>query len=525
MSRPGFVLSVDERTPPLLVHEGEGFRLERLPLGTNVIYPPDSLPGIRNVDAAIARAVHNPVGIEPLPELLKPGMRLTIVFDDLSLPLPPMQTPDVRQRVIEQVLELAARAGVDDVELIAANSLHRRMTPAELKRTVGERVFRSFYPDHLRNHDAEDREDLVELGKTKHGEVVELNRRAMESDLVVYVNITLTSMSGGPKSLSVGLASYRSLRHHHNVHTLRHSRSFNDPPNSAMHHSYERMKDLIGEHVKVFQIETTLNNDTFPSSMGFLNKREWEWNIADQAAYVAVKRGNELLPAKARRKIWQSTAAPYGVTGVNAGVPSQVHPITLQNVHRQQLTEVNGQADVAIFGLPYICPYNVNSIMNPILVMSLGLGYFFNLYKNKPIVREGGTAIFYHPVPPEFHSVHHPSYIDFFDEVLTESIDPVVLETKYEEQFATDPWYIQLYRKSYAYHGVHPFYMWYWGAHALEHLGEVIFVGGNRRTTSRMGFKAASTLADALEIASHSVGRSPSISYLHAPPLVMADVR
>ena len=28
MSRPGFVLEVDDRTPPLVVHEGLGFRLE-----------------------------------------------------------------------------------------------------------------------------------------------------------------------------------------------------------------------------------------------------------------------------------------------------------------------------------------------------------------------------------------------------------------------------------------------------------------------------------------------------------------
>ena len=47
---------------------------------------------------------------EPLRELLRPGMRLTIAFDDISLPLPPMRTPDVRQQVIEQVLELAAAA-------------------------------------------------------------------------------------------------------------------------------------------------------------------------------------------------------------------------------------------------------------------------------------------------------------------------------------------------------------------------------------------------------------------------------
>jgi lactate racemase-like protein len=525
MSRPGFVLEVDERTPPLLVHQGEGFRLEPLPLGSRVIYPPDSLPGIRLVEAAIDRALRNPTGIEPLPELLKPGMRLTIVFDDLSLPLPPMRAPDVRQRVIEQVLEMAAGAGVDDVELIAANSLHRRMTSAELRHVVGDRVFRAFSPGHLRNHDAEDRQNLTHLGKTKHGEDVEINRRAAESDLIVYVNITLTAMSGGPKSVSVGLASYRSLRHHHNVHTLRQSRSFNDPPQSAMHHSYDRMAGLIDSHLKVFQIEVTLNNDVFPSATRFLNKREWEWSLSDQASYLAVRRANGLLRPMARHRLWQSTAAPYGITGVNAGAPAEVHPKTLANLYRQQLTEVDGQADVAIFGLPFICPYNVNSIMNPILVMSLGLGYFFNLYRGRPIVREGGVAIFYHPVPDEFHPVHHPSYIDFFEEILTETTDPLVLENKYEEQFATDPWYIQLYRKSYAYHGVHPFYMWYWGAHAMEHLSEVIFVGGNRKTTGRMGFRSATTLADALEIASPVVGSSPSISYLHAPPLVLADVR
>ncbi len=525
MSRPGFVLEVDERTPPLLIHQGEGFRLENLPLGSRVIYPPDSLPGIRDVDAAVRRALLHPHGMEPLPELLRPGMRLTIVFDDLSIPLPQMRTPDIRQRVIEHVLELAAAKGIDDVELIAANALHRRMTPTELKRVVGERVFRAFFPEHLKNHDAEDRDNLAHLGVTPHGEDVEINRRAAESDLIVYVNITLTAMSGGPKSVSVGLASYRSLRHHHNVHTLRHSRSFNDPPNSAMHSSYNRMADLLAQNVKIFTVEATVNNDTFPSSMGFLNKREWEWNLADQASYLAVKRANELAPAKVRRKIWQSTVAPYGITGVHAGDPAEVHPLTLANVHRQQLVEVDGPADVGILGLPYICPYNVNSIMNPILVTCLGLGYFFNLYRNQPIVRQGGALIMYHPMPNEFHPVHHPSYIDFFEEVLAETTDPVAIETKYEEQFATDPWYIHLYRNSYAYHGVHPFYMWYWGAHALEHLGDVIFVGADRKTAGRFGFRAASTLGDALEMASHTVGTSPQITYLHTPPLAMADVR
>ena len=45
--RPGFVLEVDERTPPLLVHRGDGMSLERFPLGTRVVYPPEPLPGLR----------------------------------------------------------------------------------------------------------------------------------------------------------------------------------------------------------------------------------------------------------------------------------------------------------------------------------------------------------------------------------------------------------------------------------------------------------------------------------------------
>ena len=128
--------------------------------------------------------------------------------------------------------------------------------------------------------------------------------------------------------------------------------------------------------------------------------------------------------------------------------------------------------------------------MNPILVMCTGLGYFFNLYRGKPLVREGGVLIMTHPTPWEFHPVHHPSYIDFFEQVLADTTDPVEIEPRYEKGFAEDEWYRHLYRTSYAYHGVHPFYMWYWGAHALQHLGRVIIVGGEPRAVRRLGLHA-----------------------------------
>jgi hypothetical protein len=524
--RPGFVLEVDRSTPPTLFMHGEGFRLERLPVGSRVIYPAEALPVLKDPDAAIRHALEHPVESAPLRDLLFPGMKLTIAFDDISLPLPPMQRPDVRQRVIEAVLDVAAEAGVDDVHIIAALALHRRMNEAELRHALGDRVYDAFAPSGaLYNHDAEDRDNLVFLGETEQGEEVEINKRAAESDLLVYVNINLVAMDGGHKSTATGLASYRSLRHHHNVKTMQHSRSFMDRHKSELHSSNWRMGEVIRKAgVKIFQIETTLNNDTFPKPFDFLQKREWEWKARDRATFIASSKALDKTPFGVKNKIFQSILAPHDMTSVQAGAIEPVHEITTAKVHEQQLVHVEGQTDVLTMGLPYICPYNVNSIMNPILVACLGLGYFFNLYRGKPLVREGGVLIMSHPTPWAFNPVHHPSYIDFFEQVLSETTDPLEIEAKYEKSFAEDEWYRHLYRTSYAYHGVHPFYMWYWCAHALQHLGAVIIVGGDAKAVRRLGFKPATTLRDALEMAEDVVGRDPSITHLHAPPILLADV-
>lgn len=530
MPRPGFVLDVDRSTPPVLFHHGEQFRLEKLPAGrSRIIYPAEPLAPLDDIDGAIRNALANPIGDSaPLADLLFPGMKLTIAFDDISLPLPPMKRPDIRQRVIEAVLDIAAAKGVDDVHLIAALALHRRMTEAELRHAVGDRVYEAFAPHGLLyNHDAEDPDNLEFLGTTDKGEEVEINKRAATSDLIVYVNINLVSMDGGWKSTATGLASYRSLRHHHNVHTMQHSRSFMDRHKSELHHSNWRMgKVLRDAGVKVFQIETTMNNDVFGTEgpMSVLQKREWEWSPKDRAIFLGMQKGLDRMSPRMRRSVFQSWKAPHQMTSVQAGEVEAVHEVTTANVFEQHLVPVEGQTDILTMGLPYICPYNVNSIMNPILVMCLGLGYFFNLYRGKPPVREGGVLIMSHPTPWDFHPVHHPSYIDFFEQVLAESTDPKVIEATWEKQYAEDEWYRHLYRTSYAYHGVHPFYMWYWGSHAMQHLGRVIIVGGDVRSVRRLGFQPASTLQDALEMASDVVGRDATITHLKNPPILMADV-
>ena len=318
-ARRGLVLDVDRTTPPIVFHHGEGFRFEKLPVGSRVIYPNEPLEPLEDVDSAIRHALANPLGDSPpLDALLTPGMKLTIAFDDISLPLPQMQAPDIRGRIIEQVLDLAAASGVDDVHLIAALALHRRMTEAELRHAVGDRVYDAFAPNgQLYNFDAEDPEGLTHLGETDHGEEVVISKRAVESDLIVYVNINLVSMDGGHKSVATGLSGYAALRHHHNVHTMRHSKSFMDQEKSELHTKNWRQGRLIQEAgVKIFQIETTLNNDTFPSPWDFLQKREWEMTAKDRVMLLGTKKVLDKIPRRSARSIFQGIRAPFGLTSM-----------------------------------------------------------------------------------------------------------------------------------------------------------------------------------------------------------------
>ncbi|HUC31953.1 MAG TPA: lactate racemase domain-containing protein [Ilumatobacteraceae bacterium] len=529
MPRPGFVLDVDKSTPPILFWRGENFSLEKLPADrSRVIYPPEPLPAIRDIDGAIRRALLNPHDQDPLPALLFAGMKLTICFDDVSLPLPKMRRPDVRQRVIEAVLDLAADAGVDDVHLIAALGLHRRMHEYELRHALGDRVYDAFHPRGLLyQHDAEDFDNLAVIGETPEGEVLEINKRVADSDLVVYVNINSVPMDGGWKSITTGVASYRSLQAHHTGHTLQHTRSLmGGREHSALHQSIWRLGKVLRDNgPKIFQIESTLNTDMFPKEFSFVATREWEWSPRERATFIASTKALNRMPVRAARKMFHGLHSPHQMTSVQAGETSAVHELTLAKVYEQQLVEVEGQTDILTLGIPFVSPYNPDGVMNPVLVMCMGLGYLFNMYRNKPLVREGGVVIMTHPTYRDFNPVHHPSYIDFFEQVLPDTTDPVVMGEKWERQFAEDEWYRHLYRTGNAYHGVHPFYAWYWGAHGQQWAGKVIIVGGDPPTVRRLGFTPASTMNDALEIAADVVGRSPSITHLHVPALLVADVK
>ncbi len=524
MSHP-CVVTLDSRSAPRVLFAGDRLVEVDLPTGTRVVYPKPPLEPLKDVDAAIRYAINHPHNSEPLYAKLRPGMKVTIAVDDISLPLPPMKRPDIRERVCTIVLDLLADHGVDDVEIIIATSVHRRMKEFEVRHMLGDKIVDAYWPRKLYNHDAENAANMKYVGATDEGEEVELNKRAVESDLVIYVNLNFVPMDGGHKSVAVGLCGYRSLRAHHNPRVMRDCHSYMDPSSSALNTSVMRMGKLTNKHLNVFTIETTVNNRMFDRPLDFLSRNEDDLSAAEKSALRALTFTLGKLPQPARQAIFDRVPSPYGVTGVFAGETEAVHAHTLKRSYEQYLVPVTGQADILVTGVPNISPYNVHSFLNPLLVQCQADGYLFNLYKGVPMVKKGGTMIILHPCTDQFDNEHHAPYIEFVHRLLPETRDAMELHKRYEAKFAANPAYIEMYRSGHAYHPTHPFFMWYWGEAGRQHLGRMIVVGAdNEYIPKLMGWETARTMDEALRMAKKTAPPNPDILALHIAPLFMTEM-
>lgn len=525
MNHPCLV-TLERDSAPRVLFSGDRLVEVDLPPGTRCIYPKPPAEGLKDPDAAIRYAINHPLGSEPLYAKLTPGMKVTIAIDDISVPLPPMKRPDARERVLTIVLRLLADHGVEDIELIVATGIHRRMKPNEIRHMVGDKIFDAYYPDRLYNHDAEDKNNLVEIGTTRHGDVLELNRRAAESDLLIYVNLNFVAMNGGQKSVAVGLCSYKSLRPHHNPRTIAASDSYMDPKRSKLATDIELMGRVAHKHLNIFTIETTVNNRMFDRSLEFLTKNEDDLSGSERLKLKALVMATSKLPQPARQAIFDKFPAPYEITGVVAGATDAVHEQTIARNFDQYLVPIDGQADVLVTGIPFISPYNVHAYLNPLLVQVLAQGYLFNMYRNAPLVKKGGTLIITHPCTDKFDHEQHAPYIDFVHRLLPETRDSETLRNRYEEKFAQDPAFIQMFRTGYAYHPAHPFFMWYWGENGRQHLGRVIVVGAdNEYIPKLLGWETAPNMEEALYRAKGGELKSLDVTLLKVPPIVMGDVR
>jgi len=231
-----------------------------------------------------------------------------------------------------------------------------------------------------------------------------------------------------------------------------------------------------------------------------------------------------MTPEPLRKILLRGVRGAYDPIAMNAGDIDAVHSRTLEVLKGQLHVTSPRQYDTLVFGLPDLSPYAVGARINPVLVVSDVLGYIFNWFYNRPIVKRGGVVIILNPVFEIFHDEYHVAYRRFYDEVLAETKDPFEMQTGFQERFARDPELVACYRGRYAHHGFHPFTVWYWATYALKYLSQTILVGPPSDAAARkLGVGWAPSLDHALGQARELSGGNDVVA-LTIPPFFYVHV-
>ena len=408
----------------------------------------------------VRTALEEPLGLPRIRDSVSSDARVLIAFDDLTV----SSFGPVRRLAIEAVLAELAEAGVSEeqVTLICANALHRKWTTEELASAIGVDLVQRF-GSRLMCHDAEDAENIVNLGTTKSGYDVEIHRLVVESDLTVYVNAQChMGFAGGWKSVAVGLSTWRSIRWTHT------------PDGMSMSVRHNRMHEVFDE----------------------------------QGAYIESKLGKRIF------KIETILANPTTIGRIWAGGVDETRKAALEVLERRHPPRrgaIKEKADVVIYGVPNWSPYATFAGMNPILTLiSSGLGYLGGYIE--ALGKPGCSVIITTPCPEEWDREHHAAYPEVWDRVLPETRDPYEITERYGEEFATHAGYIEKYRNGYAFHPVHAILAIH-PLKRLKHAGRVFVAGADDpKVPEHVGFIPAATVEDAIKEAERIHGGDCSIA-------------
>jgi lactate racemase len=105
-----------------------------------------------------------------------------------------------------------------DLSLLVATGTHRAALPEELEHIFGKE-FLAAHAGRISSHDAKDKTQLVQLGRTSRGTEVQANRLLAEARSILLINSVephyFAGYTGGRKSLFPGVAGYETVWANH----------------------------------------------------------------------------------------------------------------------------------------------------------------------------------------------------------------------------------------------------------------------------------------------------------------------
>ncbi|MDZ7374865.1 MAG: nickel-dependent lactate racemase [candidate division KSB1 bacterium] len=283
-------------------------------LSVEEIAPP-TLEARDNEEQLLKEALSKPVGSPPLQEILHRGERTVIVVPD--------PTRVAGQRAyLPHLLEILNSCGVSDrdISIVIACGSHPLPPPQELRRHVGEEVYRRV---RVVPHDCQRPEDNVHLGHTQRGIPVTLNRSVVRAERLIVTGAVwfhyFAGFGGGPKLINPGCAALETILANHRL-TL-------DPEGLGLHPGcrsgnlegnpvYEDIVDSLKFVTVDFALQTVVDDRQRIVAC-------WAGDLLEsQRRAAAYLKANAALPG----------AVPYPVVIASAG--GHPHDVNLVQAHK-----------------------------------------------------------------------------------------------------------------------------------------------------------------------------------------------
>lgn len=453
---------------------GHGTMSANLPDDTDVFIPgvtvadPPCIPE-EKLEEETLKSLRNPIGMPPLSELAHRGSRVTIVFPDRVKG--GEQATSHRKISIKLILKELYAAGVEkkDILLICSNGLHRKNTVLEIRGVLGDELFNEFYPSgQIMNHDSEDYDHLVDLGTTRRGDPVLMNKYVYDSDVAILIGHVQGNpyggYSGGYKHCATGITHWRSIASHH-VPEVMHRGDFT--PVSG--HSLMRTKfDEIGMHME--------------------EKMGKKFFCCDA-----------VLDSKSRQiSIW-------------SGYAKEMMPLSWVDADKRTYVPfAEKKYDIMVFGMPQFFHYGDGMGTNPIMMMQ---ALSAQVIRHKRVMSDNCVIICSSLCNGFMNEDLWPYLPQMMEDFKHDHMDTLPDMNRLGEYYATNEEYIRKYRYRNAFHPFHGFSMISCAHIAEMNTSAIYIVGAQDPGYARMmGLKTRKTFEEALEDAKRKyTGPNPHI--------------
>jgi len=453
---------------------GQGVMSANLPDTTDVFIPGQTVadpPAIPEhlIEQATLDSLRNPIGMPPLSKLAHPGSKCVIIFPDR---VKGGEQPTAHRKVsIPLILKELYAAGVEkkDILLLCSNGLHRKNTQEEIRGVLGDELMDEFWPSHqIINHDSEDYEHLVDLGATKRGDPVLMNKYVYDADVAILIGHVQGNpyggYSGGYKHCATGITHWRSIASHH-VPSVMHRSDFTPVSgNSLMRTKFNEigmyMEECMGKKFFCCDAVTDTQSRQIAVFSGYAKEMmPLSWKVADKRTYVH----------------W-----------------------------------ADKKYDVLVFGMPQFFHYGDGMGTNPIMLMQ---ALSAQVIRHKRIMSDRCVIICSSICNGHFHDELWPYLREMYTMFQHDYMNTLPDMNRYGEYFATNEEYIRKYRFCNAFHPFHGFSMISCAHIAEQNTSAIYLVGAQDPGYARgMGLKTRKTFEEALEDAKKKyVGENPNI--------------